>query len=231
MEAIAQHLLGLERRIPIGVDGLDLKDTCITIREFKTVLPGLWVTMKLPGQPLISGSKVVETDYTPDMIGFTFGGALEEAMPMPFGMVITGENEAGERVAINGPSGTEEHILNDNRNRTMGDRPFSRQLPMSVKDYFDAPVAVIRQTAVSRWHFAEYAFYEKGYLHAPDDIWRKRHPGPASLIDDLNGENLGTVRDNVDYMLLSIARDILASSASETFLEEATKRGLLRGYK
>lgn len=121
------------------------------------------------------------------------------------------------------PSGVDFHMWGSNLpDLTMGPNPHEGR-SVSLPDFWSGAVFIDEGMHISRNDVLEYAAYNLGAVHSETGRYQARNPDRLRALNNLRAMPPFHVRDNVEYLLLSIARDLTLSPDMDRFIAAARK--------
>jgi hypothetical protein len=130
------------------------------------------------------------------------------------------------QIILDGPVVQSWISFNDPKDRTMGPDPFVAT-EMDVKDFFNGVVLASDGFRITRFDVVEYECYRKGHTHTEGDRYLKRSRAKSNFLDQIEAAPRVFKRSNVDYILLSVVRDIAMSADAERFVTHIRSQGLM----
>ncbi len=216
VRGLADNLAAIREMNPVGATAAQVRATVTWLRDAHDNFDKAWQTLALPDRPKITAAyHTLSVPATATVIYFS----AEE----PPGRGNTGPvavlNEKGEECADQ--IGLDFIMFGENvPDLTMGPNPYEVRA-LSVPDYFSSPVYLDRGLQVSRFDVVEYAAYQLGAVHSNASRYQKRSADKMAALDRLKALEPFHRRENVDYLLLSVARNLCQSDDVERFITAA----------
>lgn len=233
---IAQTIQRIDGVTPIGCSDSvielittslrELLHCCTSAKDFKSPLDfvSLWRYLQLPSEPTINAYHFSAVQCDLSMIANCFGAeevpASNELATITAVNSITNEREVmpSSHAVCWTASGNDSSI-----DCTTGKNdPFIFE-SMTFSTFFKSTVIYVQGTEISREQLIEYAGYVLGHIHAN----AYKYEGKKENIPVINAMKIyenhfqAFQRDNVKYLLLSIARDITQSTDMAKFVATA----------
>jgi hypothetical protein len=216
VRGLADNMAAMKEMNLIGATAAQVRATVTWLRDVHDNFDKAWQALNLPDHPEITAAfHTLPLEPTVTVIYF---GAEE-----PPGYGNTGPtvvvNEKGEECADE--IGVDFIMFGENvLDLTMGPNPYEMRA-LSVADFFSSPVYLDRGLRVSRFDVVEYAAYQLGAVHSNAGRYQNKNPSKMASLDRLKALQPFHRRDNVEYLLLSVARDLCQSADVNRFISAA----------
>ncbi|MFA6156284.1 hypothetical protein [Mesorhizobium sp.] len=216
---LATRIDDLRALVPVGASDTQVRAATVWLRDIHDNLQKFWLYVGLTGDPSIRAYGLEWDPLPGDITAILFGG---EEIPKlghigPLTPVVRSESAPG--VLVEHPSiGLSWIIMSQTTpiDFTMGGDPFHEK-ERSLADYFACSVGCYEGLSFSRFDVVEYAAYRAGYVHSQGDRYLKRSPVAAAALDKIDAFYPLYQRNNLDYVLLSIAQELMNSEAIEEY--------------
>ncbi|MFK0691778.1 hypothetical protein ACFX5Q_26750 [Mesorhizobium sp. IMUNJ 23033] len=216
---LASRIDDLRKLVPVGASDANVRAATAWLRDIHDNLQEFWAYVGLSGDPTIKAYGLEWNPLPGDITAILFGG---EETPQfghagPLKPIVHSVDAQG--APIEHPSiGLSSIIMSQTTSIdfTMGGDPFHDR-DRSLADYFACSVGCCEGKSFSRFDVIEYAAYRLGYIHAQGDRYLKRSPVAAAALDKIDEFYPLYKRNNLDYVLLSIAQELLNSEAIERY--------------
>ena len=216
VSGLADNLAAMKEMNPVGATAAQVRATVTWLRDAHDNFEKGWQTLALPDRPEITAA--FHTLPLQPTVSVIYFGAEE-----PPGRGNTGPiailNEKGEECADQ--IGVDFIMYGENvPDLTMGPNPYEMRA-LSVPDFFAAGVFLDRGLQVSRFDVVQYAAYQLGAVHSNASRYQQRNADKLASLDALGKLQPFHQRDNVEYLLLSVARDLCRSNDVDRFIKAA----------
>lgn len=213
---LAENILALREMNAIGASAAQIRATVAWLRDFRDNFDNAWQVFGLPGQASI---KATVHTMEPMPIGTTviYFGAEEPPGRDPLGPIIIGSDGkcVADQISVDFFMFGE-----DVPDLTMGPDPCELK-DISIKDFFNGAVYIHCGIPVSRFDVIQFAAYELGVLHSHEGRYQRENADKMAALTQLHSHPPIHLRDNVDYLLLSIARDFAKAQDVDRLLAAA----------
>jgi hypothetical protein len=198
---LAQNILALREMNPVGASAAQVRATVVWLRDCAENFEKAWTAVALPGTPQIKA--IVHTFPMLPGSSIVYFGAEEPPSQGPLGPTIVNEHgdEIADQVAVSFFM-----FGNNVPDLTMGPNPFEERV-VSIPEFFAGTVYIRDGVTVSRNDVINFAAYELGVVHSHEGKYQRENLDKIAVLTALHESAPLHLRDNVDYLLLSIARD------------------------
>jgi hypothetical protein len=210
-KGLAKNILALRKINIVGASAAQIRATVVWLRDFKDTYESAWTALGLPNMPTIR-ARVHTLEPIPYGTTIIYFGGEEPPARGPMGAIIEGDEQVVAKPGLDYVTfGAEIPDM------TMGPNPFEL-CDLSVPDFFNGVVLIHKGIRISRFDVIEFAAYELHCLHSYETSYQQRDATKISVLSELHGFAPFHIRDNLDYLLLSIARDFAKAPDLERFL-------------
>lgn len=208
VSAMRDNLIALRDMSPMGASKSQVRASVGFLRDVSQNFVRTWQFAKLPDTPRIPA--IVHLAPLPATTSVIYLGAMELGRDMPPWGQQSIIHEAGIDLIQLGSG----HALPD---PNLPGHHARRHL--RVPQFFGGNVFIHRSIEVTRSDVVAYVAYRSGAIHAHASDYHMKHPAKLGVLDELRAMNQIFARENVDYLLLSIARNLGEAPDVDRFIK------------
>lgn len=215
VEAMKGNLAALREMSPSGASKAQVRACISFLRDVKQNLVACWRFAGMANTPRITANRMTTHLDHGEMV-VLMGGMDVGQSGVGARMILDGVTG---KVAL-GPEDPSAMVYFRLSNKPVGlDDPLPYETQdLSVSEFFAGVVYVNGPAQVTRFDVIEYAAYRLGAVHSHASQYHTAHAQQMKALDALRASRHIHARDNIEYLLLSIAQELCSSNDLQSFV-------------
>jgi len=209
----------------IGCPDLYVESTTVYLRDIEQNFTKFWRISGFTTIPTIRAFVWIKDMLNPDETAIHWGNANEiptSGEVIKANMLTQGVNIPDNYIIMDGEIGRcyDFYTNNSDRDLTIGEFIPYIEGEMKIAKFFHDPIIYWQGICISRLDVIKHASYALGIIHTDETDYERKNSQKCAILNVIYDSPIVLKRNNIIYILLSIARNIIEAECTKQYLRK-----------